>query len=399
MTPPLDNLQLPLHRTLARRAPLAGFFAGAALTSLFTTSIGFGQERALRVYVGTYTSGDSGGIYRFDLDRPTGRASEPVLAAEATDPSFLAIHPNQQYLYAVGEIGDYQGQSSGSVSAFAIEPNGALRPINSQPSRGAAPCHLVVDPAGRNVLVANYGGGSAAVLPIRDDGGLAPATSFSQHEGSSVDPRRQSSPHAHSINLDAAGRFAFVADLGLDKILVYRFDSEAGTITPHRVPFARVAPGGGPRHFAIHPSGEFAYVNNEMSSSVTALVYDAEHGMLGEMQNLSTLPPDYSGNNSTAEIRVHPSGEYLYVSNRGHDSIAAFSIDRETGRLTPVGHTSTGGQTPRNFNLDPSGRYLIAANQNTHNVVLFTVDMETGNLSPTGQQLSVPSPVCVRFVD
>jgi 6-phosphogluconolactonase len=372
--------------------PLAGLLALLTIGG----SAPAGAE-TLRVYVGTYTQGDSRGIYWFDLDRDTGEASEPVLAAEATNPSFLAIHPNKRFLYAVGEIGRYEGQSSGSVSAFEIEATGDLRPINTQPSRGAGPCHLIVDHVGRNVLVANYGSGSAAVLPIREDGGLAPASGFSQHAGSSVNERRQEGPHAHSINLDAEGRFALVADLGLDKILVYRYDGEAGTIAPHVV--ARVAPGGGPRHFALHPSGRFAYTNNEMTSSVTAFVYDAEHGLLGEFQTVSTLPQDFDGNNSTAEIRVHPSGRYLYVSNRGHDSIAAFSIDSESGRLTPLGHTSTQGQTPRNFNLDPSGRFLLAANQNSHSVVLFRVDPATGELAPTGQELSIPSPVCVRFFE
>jgi 6-phosphogluconolactonase len=359
----------------------------------------FAEPDVVRVYIGTYTRGESRGIYRFDLDRESGRASEPVLAGEAVDPSFLAIHPNKQYLYAVGEVGDFQGESSGSVTAFAIEPSGDLRPINSESSRGAGPCHLVVDHEGRYVLVANYGGGSAAVLPIREDGGLAPATGFSQHEGSSVNPNRQREPHAHSINLDPEGRFAFVADLGLDKILVYQYDSDAGAISPHLVPFARVAPGGGPRHFALHPEGQFAYTNNEITSTVTAFLYSDEHGILGELQTVSTLPPDVEVNNSTAEIRVHPSGKFLYVSNRGHDSIAAFSIDPETGRLSLISHASTQGRTPRNFNLDPSGRYLIAANQGSDNVVLFAVDSETGKLGPTGQQLAIPTPVCVRFLE
>jgi 6-phosphogluconolactonase len=360
-----------------------------------------GQSDSVRVYIGTYTGGESRGIYRFDLDRESAQATEAVLAAETTGPSFLAIHPNKRYLYAVGEIADFQGQNSGSVSAFAIEPSGDLRLINAQASGGAGPCHLVVDDEGRNVLVANYGGGSAAVLPIGEDGGLAPATGFIQHEGSSVDSRRQEAPHAHSINLDPAGRFAFVADLGLDKILIYRFDAQNGKIVPHTVPFARVAPGGGPRHFAFHPNGKFAYTNNELTSSVTAFLYDAEHGILGELQTVSTLPPAYQRNNSTAEIRVHPSGKFLYVSNRGHDSIAAFTVNPESGLLTPIsyGHYSTRGRTPRNFNLDASGRYLIAANQDSNNVAIFKVDPETGMPTLTGQPLAVPTPVCVRFVE
>jgi 6-phosphogluconolactonase len=354
----------------------------------------------LRTYLGTYTRGTSQGIYtgELKLEGPqAGELSGTKLAATAVNPSFVAVHPNQQFLYAVGEIDDAGAGKGGGVTAFAIQPGGTLKQLNQQSSGGAGPCHLVVDATGKNVLVANYGGGSAACLPIRDDGTLGEATSFVQHQGSSVNPQRQEKPHAHSVNLDPANRFAIVADLGLDKLLVYKFDAEKGTLTPNDPPYVELPAGGGPRHFAFHPNGKFAFANNEMASSVTALSYDPARGAFTVLETLSTLPKDFSGNNSTAETRVHPNGKFLYVSNRGHDSIAIFSIDPSTGRLKALGHESTRGKTPRNFNLDPSGNYLLAANQDSDNVVVFRVDPKTGLLT-AGEEIKVGSPCCVRFL-
>ena len=352
----------------------------------------------LRIYVGTYTSGASQGIYVGQLDLASGQMRLDGVAAETKNPSFLALHPNRRFLYAVGEIGDFAGKRTGAVSAFQIEPaTGRLQLLNQQSSEGGGPCHLVVDPTGRNVLVANYGGGSVAVLPIDEQGRLEPATAFVQHQGSSVDPRRQQGPHAHSINLDAANRFALVADLGLDKILIYRFDAAAGTLAANEPAWATVAPGAGPRHFAFHPSGKFAYVINELQSSLTAFRYDTARGALAEFQTVSTLPARQPGN-STAEVQVHPSGRFVYGSNRGHDSIAVFAVDAASGRLTLVEHEPTQGQTPRNFGLDPTGQFLLACNQNSGTVVSFRIAPETGALTPTGQQLEVPAPVCVKFL-
>jgi 6-phosphogluconolactonase len=353
-----------------------------------------------RVYIGTYTGAQSRGIYHSTLDVNTGELTPPQLAATVTSPSFVAIHPNRKFLYAVGEISDFQGQKSGAVSAFAIDSaSGNLTRLNEQSSFGTGPCHLVVDRAGTNVLVANYGGGSVAVLPIDPASGkLAKHSSAIQHAGSGSNPQRQEAPHAHSINLDAANRFAFAADLGLDKVLIYRFDAAKGTLTPNDPPSAALSPGSGPRHFAFHPSGKFAFVNNELTSSVTSFRYDSEKGTLTEIQTLSTLPVDFKGGNSTAETVAHPSGRFVYVSNRGHDSVAIFKVDAETGKLTAAGHCSTGGQTPRNFNVDPTGRLLIAANQSSNNLVVFRVDATTGQLTPTGSKIEVGSPVCVRFV-
>ncbi len=346
-----------------------------------------------RVYIGTYTGGDSRGIYVCELDSADGSLSEPRLAGEVKNPSFLALHPGGKHLYAVSEVG-----GTGAVVAFAIDAKtGGLHELNHQPTGGAGPCHVVVDKQGRNVLVANYGGGSVAAIPIGEGGRLDKPTSVIQHHGSSVNKERQSEPHAHSINLDAANRFAFAADLGLDKVLVYRFDSAKGTLAPNDPPSASVAAGSGPRHFAFHPSGRFAYVINEMASTVTALAYDAEQGKLSEIHTLSTLPSEVPGN-STAEVQVHPSGKFVYGSNRGHNSLAIFKVNADSGRLTAAGHQSTGGKTPRNFGIEPTGRYILAANQDSGSVVVLRVNQETGALTPTGASVKVGAPVCVKFL-
>jgi len=356
----------------------------------------------IRVYIGSYTRGTSEGIYVSELDLDSGKLAQPRLAAKAVNPSFLAIHPNHKFLYAVGEIDNFDGKQTGGVSALTINPkDGRLTLINQKSSQGAGPCYLVVDHTGKCVLVANYGGGSVACLPIGDDGSLSEATTFIQHEGSSVNPQRQAGPHAHSINVDAANRFAVAADLGLDKLFVYRLDAARGKLTSNDPPSVSVPPGGGPRHLVFHPSGRFAYVNNEINCTVTAFSYDAEKGKLTKIHTTSTLPVGVKvkSSDSTAEVRVHPNGRFLYVSNRGHNSIAIFAIDPSTGKLAALGHESTRGKIPRNFNLDPSGRYLIAANQDSDNVVVFRVDAKTGLLEPTGSEIEVGSPVCVRFLE
>jgi 6-phosphogluconolactonase len=256
---------------------------------------------------------------------------------------------------------------------------------------------VTVDKTGRCVLVANYGTGSVAALPILEDGSLGKAKSAIQHEGSSVDPRRQSGPHAHSFNVSPDNRFAVACDLGLDKVLVYKLDPAAATLTPSQPPSVSTPPGGGPRHFSFHPSGRFAYCCNEMKSSVTAFTYDAEKGVLAPIQTVSTLPEEVSGN-STAEVLVHPSGKFLYCSNRGHDSLAIFSIDEKTGQLTAVGHQKTLGKTPRNFGIDPTGQYIVACNQGSNDVAVFKVDLTSGKLTQAGDLVKIPSPVCVRFL-
>jgi 6-phosphogluconolactonase len=341
------------------------------------------------VYVGTYTSGRSEGIYLYTLDG-SGALHFNKLQAGVDEPSFLAISPKEHYLYAVNET------TQGTVSAFAIDPQtGELSYLNRQPSYGS-PCHLTVDKAGQYVLVANYGGGSVCVLPILE-GQLGEATSFVQHEGSSIDPERQNAPHAHSVVLDAANRFAFSADLGLDKIMVYKFDVTRGKLRPHDEPWVQLSAGAGPRHFTFHPNGRYAYVINELNSTVTAFNYDPTRGTLSEANTVSTLPEGFTGENSCADVHVHPSGRFIYGSNRGHDSIVVFEIDERTGRLSYVDHAPTLGKTPRNFAIHPSGTFLLAANQDTDNVVTFRID-ESGRLTPTGHLTEVPTPVCLKII-
>lgn len=377
-----------------------------AATALFSLTV-FGQAARpssgkgdVLVYFGTYTGAKSKGIYVSRLDVSSGSLSSPELAGETANPSFLAVHPTRDLLYAVNEVGDYGGKRSGSVTAFAIEqPAGTLTLLNHQASVGAGPAHLIVDRTGTNVLVANYGGGSVAVLPIGTDGRLQPASAFIQHVGSSVNPDRQKQPHAHSINLDPDNRFAYAADLGVDKVFIYRFNAGAGSLVPNDPPFAAVDAGAGPRHFAFHPQGRFAYVINELHCTVTGFTSDGRGG-LSALQTISTLPPGQSvvAGYSTAEVQVHPSGNFLYGSNRGHDSLVVFSIDERTGRLTYVEHQPTRGQTPRGFGIDPSGTYLLAANQRSDSVVVFRIDPQTGGLEPTGRTVEVGAPVCVKFV-
>lgn len=376
------------------------FLLLSAMLSLMSGNSAAHDGHSYWAYVGTYTRGPSSeGIYVFSFDSKSGAVGEVALAAESDNPSFLAVHPDGQHLYAANEVGDFGGESSGAITSYRItQDTGRLEAINQQSSRGAAPCHLVVDPAGRNVLVANYTGGSVAAFPVQHHGGLDPASSFHQHSGSSVNPRRQTAPHAHSINLDPAGKFAFAADLGLDKILIYRLDVSSGTLEPHEPASVSVDPGAGPRHFAFHPSGKFAYVINELSRTVTAFRHD-QQGKLESIQTISTVPEGISRDGfSTAEVRVHPSGKFLYGSNRGHNSIVIYQIDPQQGTLTLVGNESTRGETPRNFAIDPSGEFLFAENQKSGDIVQFKVDTETGKLTPTGRVLKVPSPVCIRFV-
>lgn len=361
---------------------------------------GAASAEQLRVYIGTYTGDGSQGIYQSVLDLSTGKLSPPELAGEVTSPSFLAIAPDHKHLYAVAEISDFQGKKAGGVVAFSIDAaTGKLKQLNQQSSGGPGPCHIVVDKAGKNALVANYGGGSAGVLPIKADGSLSEMSSFVQHKGTSTNPQRQEVPHGHSVNLDAANKFAFVADLGLDKVMIYKFDPQAGTITANDPPFAAVEPGAGPRHFAFHPSGKYAYVINETHCTVTGFAYDANKGALQTIQTITTLPNGFDGKDySTAEVQVHPSGKFLYGSNRGHHSIAAFSIDQTTGKLTVVGHAKENIKTPRNFGIDPTGKFVIVANQDGNSLIVFSVDQTTGALKPTGHQIAVARPVCVKFM-
>ncbi len=373
--------------------------AGAMLISVRAETAEAEASDDFWVYLGTYTQGESEGIYVAPFDARTGEVGEAKLAAKSTNPSFVALHPSGDYLYAVGETGDFEGKPSGCVHAFSVDrATGSLRHLNTQASGGSGPCHLSVDRAGRAVLVANYGGGSAVSLAIGSDGRLGEMLSLQQHEGSSVNAGRQAAPHAHSINLDHANRFAFVADLGIDQIVGYRY--EDGYLRREGAPpSVALAPGSGPRHFAFHPTRAFAYVINELRSTITVFGYDPSSGKLDTRQTISTLPDDYPQPSYTAEVVVHPSGKFVYGSNRGHDSIAVFQVDDETGGLTRVQIQSTQGKTPRNFAVDPTGRFLLAENQDSGSVVTFRIDSDTGKLAPTGSVRNVPMPVCIKFLE
>lgn len=366
------------------------------LLSLLLMTIATSSAKELLVYIGTYTKNASKGIYAGRFDTETGKLGELSLVAEAVNPSFLALSPDRRFLYAVSET--YSPKHDGSVSAYAINATtGALTFINSAPSSGRGPCHLNVTPDGKAVLVSNYGAGTVAMLPVQPDGGVGEPSFVDQHEGMSVHPSRQKGPHAHSVNLTPDGRFAFVANLGTDKIYTYRVDTAAATLVPASPAFTLVEPGSGPRHLAVSRDSRRAYVISELANTVTTFALDAQSGALTALQTLPALPSDFTGTSSTAEIVASPDGRFVYGSNRGHNSIAVFRVDAETGTLTFVEHVSTQGVTPRNFNLSPDGRWLIAGNQDSDSLVIFAVDSESGRLTPTGQTLAVGSPSCVRF--
>ena len=351
------------------------------------------------LFVGTYTEKESKGIYAYRFDTASSELTPLGVAAETTNPSFLAVDPSGHFLYAVNEVPTYKGATGGAVSAFAINrQTGKLSLLNEVPSRGADPCYISFDRSGKFALVANYTGGSVAVFPVQSDGRIGAASAFVQHAGSSVSKERQEGPHAHWIETTPDNRYAIAVDLGLDELLVYRFDAKTGALTPNDPPFAKLDPGAGPRHLAFHPSSKFAYVVNELQSTVTTFSYDADRGTFHKLGSVSTLPKNFSGTNDTAEIHVHPNGKFLFASNRGHDSIVVFTIDLKSGALTLVDHFPTGGKTPRNFEIDPTGKVLFVANQDTNNIVLFRIDPDTGRLSRIGQPLEVPSPVSLRFV-
>ena len=362
-----------------------------------------GMGDAAIMYVGTYTrtephvQGRAEGIYVYRLHHDSGELHHLSTAPGVMNPSFLVVDSGRRYLYAVEEIGEYEGRPGGAVTAFAVDPGThALTRINSQATHGGAPCYVSIDASGHWLLAANYGGGNVSVLPIAEDGSLGPATSVVQHHGPSL---HHDGPHPHSIVPDPAGRYVLVPDCGLDRVYVYRLDTTRGALVEHDVPWAELLPASGPRHLAFHPDGAYLYCINERGSSVTALAYDAERGILREIQTLSTLPQGFTGKNACADIHLDPSGRYLYGSNRGHNSIAIFAVEAETGEMRPVGHVPTGGRTPRNFAVDPTGRYLFAANQDTDTVVTFAIDPVTGTLTPAGPVASIPTPVCLHIVE
>lgn len=357
------------------------------------------NAQEMLVYIGTYTTGKSEGIYVYRLDLASGELKRQSVTGGIVNPSFVAIDPRRKYLYAVAETSEYNGKKSGAVCAYAIDQKtGNLKALNQQPSMGTGPCYVAPDRSGRFVLTANYGSGSVTVLPVRKDGSLGPPTDTIQHTGSSINKDRQAGPHAHCVLSDASGRFVLAADLGLDKVMIYRFDARKGKLTPHTPPFAALKPGAGPRHIAFHPDGQFAYVINELDSTLVAFTYDKTNGTLTELQVSPTLPDGFKGTNYCADVHVHPSGQFVYASNRGHDSIAVFGIDRKTGRLIFIEHASTQGNWPRNFAIDPTGTFLLAANQKSDSVITYRIDQPSGRLTPTGRMTEIPAPVCLKLI-
>ena len=367
--------------------------------ALFTASSILAQDPGrTRLYVGTYTGPKSKGIYLFEMDANTGKLVDLGPVAETPNPTFLAIHPTKPLLYAVNEVGSFEKQPTGAVAAFRIdEADGKLTLLNRQSSGGGGPCHLILDKAAKNVLVANYGGGSVASLPIQEDGKLAAPTSVIKHVGTSANPSRQKEPYAHSINLDPANRFAFAADLGTDHVYSYRFDPVKGTLAANDPVGVKLVPGSGPRHFAFHPNGKNAFVINELLLTLTSFAYDADKGVLTQIESLSTLPANTRPIGSTAEVIVHPTGKWVFGSNRGHNTIAVFAFDADKAKLTHVGNYGDTVKEPRNFVLDPTGNFILVGNQNGQSITVFRLNQSTGELTRVGEPTPCPTPVCLRF--
>ena len=357
------------------------------------------QSQHTFLFVGTYTRTTSEGIYVYRMDNSTGVLERVAVTGGIKNPTFLALSPDNSHLYAVAEINEHCGRPTGAVYSYSVSPDsGDLAYVNQQSTGGPGPCHLTVDATGAHVIVANYQGGSICVLPIQTDGSLGEMSEFIQHEGSSVNSHRQGEPHAHSVNLDPNNRFIYAPDLGMDKVMIYQLDLDSGNLVANKPAFVQVAPGAGPRHFAFHPDGTRAYVLNEIGNTVTAFNWDPESGSLEEFQTVTTLPADFLETSHTADLHIHPNGRFLYGSNRGHDSIAIFEIDPDTGGLTPRGWASTQGRTPRNIAIDPSGQFMLAENQDSDSIFTFRINDETGMLITTGSVIKVPMPVCIKFL-
>jgi 6-phosphogluconolactonase len=359
------------------------------------------DSKEMLVYIGTYTSGKSKseGIYIYKLNLASGALEPYKTVKNVVEPSFLAVDKNKKYLYAVNETVEYEGKKSGAVSAFAInQQTGDLEFLNKQPSLGGAPCHVSISENGKFVLVANYVGGNVAVFPVETSGKLGASIDLEQNSGTGANKERQEAAHAHSINLDKNNNFAVACDLGIDKILIYRFDSKTGKLQPNKQPYFQTKAGAGPRHFKFHPNGKLAFVINELDSTITTFFYDGKQGTLKETQTISTLPVNRVGANTCADVQVAPNGKFLYGSNRGHDSIVSYKIDAQNGKLEYIENISTGGKTPRNFAIERSGRFLLAANQNSDSIVVFRIEEKSGKLSPTGNAAQVPTPVCLQLI-
>jgi 6-phosphogluconolactonase len=345
------------------------------------------------IYVGTYTEKDSKGIYAFDLDVSTGKLTELGLAAETTNPSFLALHPERRVLYAVGER---SGPDGSTVSAFGMTDGMyELNALGSRTTGGGGACHVATDRAGTVAFAANYGGGSFAAFPINDDGSLGERSTFVQHEGSGPDPKRQERPHCHSVNVTPDDELLLVADLGIDRVMAYAIDHEAATVTLAEASCITTAPGAGPRHLAFHPNGRIMFLINELNATMSSYMYDTATGAFDEVTTLPTLPGDFEDDNLTADIHVSPDGLFVYGTNRGHNSVAVFGIDPESGMMAYEDRVPCGGDHPRNFAIVAGGAYVLVANQNANNIVTFAREAGNGRIKPTGAVVEVSMPVCV----
>ncbi|MDP8242869.1 MAG: lactonase family protein [Candidatus Hinthialibacter antarcticus] len=350
------------------------------------------------LFVGMYTSNDAKGVHVFGVDEDCTSFTQ-LAVGEAVNPSYLAVHPNKKFVYAVNEVGEFEGEKGGGLTAFSLDAkSGAMTALNHQPTRGGAPCYVSIDTTGQWAMVANYSGGNICSYPIEADGRLGEPVSAIQHEGSSVNPGRQKGPHAHCIYISPDNQFAYVCDLGIDKVMIYKIDQKTGALTANDPPFAKLKPGAGPRHIDFHPNGKAAFVINELDSTITVFHFDAKSGALHPLNSISTLPDDFNGNNSCADIHVSSDGKFVYGSNRGHNSIAVYSYNEAKSELTLIQHQSTMGKTPRNFVIDPSGRFLLAANQDSNSVVVFSIDQQSGKLKPTGATFEAHKPVCLKFM-
>jgi len=364
---------------------------------LFFFNVAFAQTNA-NLLIGTYTSGKSEGIYVYAFNTETGD-SKKLSSIQTPNPSYLAVSPDQKIVYAVAETDEAKKEGTGgAISAFSFNhANGSLNLINQQFSQGKNPCYVSVDKTGKWVFAGNYSSGSAVLFPVRADGGLETAKQVLQDKGTGPNKDRQKGPHVHSTVLSPDNKFLFTPDLGLDKVMIYRFDEKNGTLSPAATPFAASVPGSGPRHFDFHPHKKYAYLIEEMSGTVVVFKY--KKGKLAPIQRTTTLPTNFKGVIGSADIHVSPDGKFLYASNRGEsNTIAVFSIDAKTGKLTAIGHQSTMGKTPRNFNFDPRGNFLLVANQNSDDIVIFKIDRKTGMLADTGKRINVPNPVCIKWI-
>jgi len=355
------------------------------------------SARKYHLYVGTYTDGDSKGIYHYLFDSETGKLKYLDVTGDIKNPSFLKISPNKKYLYSVAEGDSFNGIRGGGVAAFKIGKNGTLSKINDALSLGAYPCHVTVSPDNKKIIASNYGGGSLAVYDIKEDGGISPIRQLIQHEGHGADPDRQTNPHTHSAQFDKKGTHLYVADLGIDKLLIYKYNEDSLLFFPAKQPFVKMEPGAGPRHFAFTCKQNFIYVINEINSTISVLKKERKNKKFIKIQDISTLPADFKESSACADIHLSADGRFVYGSNRGHNSIAIFSRDKKTGLLTFLGTEPVKGDWPRNFGIDPSGNFMLVANRKSSNITVFSIDRTTGKLTYTGTEIKIPNPVCIEF--